>query len=332
MTCQCQKSTTACKTEFQYAIKIICGEVGCAAPNGPVAATPPLAPGRYRTAINIHNPEKCDDANLRWKVAVALRGEQGPVSNFTRMTRLGPDGAMDIDCDLARQLFPNLPPFFTGFVVIESDIELDVVAVYTASQETDLTTFSTERVPARCVPVCEDLFLPLHTGVADWKTLAGASAVVLTGLHSNWAPAPSGSSWVSQLAADLSGAGAGNRSYQLCFDLCSGFQAPAITPIQVLADNSIAVFLNGSTVGTVAHPAFGTPAALSIPAALLRAGRNCLRVDINNTDGPTGFAIAGNLRVAKGKCPCSVLPILSRQPVPGMARVDDDNGNNSDEM
>jgi hypothetical protein len=63
-----------------------------------------------------------------------------------------------------------------GYLVVESDIELDVVAVYTTAQTAAgaVTNFYTERVPARCVPVCEDLVLPLHTGVADWQTTSPA--------------------------------------------------------------------------------------------------------------------------------------------------------------
>ena len=51
------------------------------------------------------------------------------------------------------------PSFVKGYVVIESDIELDVVAVYSGAQNAKaaLNSFHTERVESRCVPVCEDL-------------------------------------------------------------------------------------------------------------------------------------------------------------------------------
>jgi hypothetical protein len=120
---------------LEYAAKFVCGTSA-----GDVAA-----PGVYFTAINVHNPNQTT-VRLRWKVAVAE--DHRLVSEFVDAT-LGPDEALEIDCpDIRRQV--SRDGFLKGFVVIESGLELDVVAVYTASPvRGQVTTLHTERVPAR---------------------------------------------------------------------------------------------------------------------------------------------------------------------------------------
>jgi hypothetical protein len=91
--------------------------------------------GTYLTAINIHNP-LYTTVPFRWKAAVALpKLAQGPISQFAT-SRLGPDGAAEITCNDIRALLgasvPNVS-LLTGFVVIESRNELDVVGVYSAA-------------------------------------------------------------------------------------------------------------------------------------------------------------------------------------------------------
>ena len=123
---------------YEYAAKIICGES-----NGRV-----LAPGRYWTAVNIHNPNPCP-VIFHKKVAVGYPScEPGPVSERTP-AKLGPDEASEIDCEDIRQIFEQ--DFVKGFVVVQSPAELDVVAVYTASSGEGVQTLDVERVPARRV-------------------------------------------------------------------------------------------------------------------------------------------------------------------------------------
>lgn len=125
---------------FQYAVKFVCGKA-----DGEI-----LAPGRYWTAINVHNPTE-RTISFRKKVAVALPAEEpGPVSQFFD-AKLGPDEAFEIDCRDIRQHSEYGADFMKGFVVIVSSVELDVVAVYTAAGRGDegVETFHTERVPAR---------------------------------------------------------------------------------------------------------------------------------------------------------------------------------------
>jgi hypothetical protein len=124
---------------FQYAVKFICGKS-----DGEI-----LAPGVYFTAINVHNPNYTP-VTFRKKVAVALPGEKpGRVSSFFD-ARLGPDEALEIDCPDIRKHAETDDGFIKGFVVIESPVELDVVAVYTAAGATgQIETLHTERVSPR---------------------------------------------------------------------------------------------------------------------------------------------------------------------------------------
>jgi hypothetical protein len=123
---------------YQYAIKFVCGR-----PDFPV-----VAPGRYFTAINVHNPGEKPALVLK-KIAVALPGEKaGPVSRFF-LAQLRPDEALEIDCpDILRHA--QLQSFLKGFVVLESEAALDVVAVYTAGHE-EVETEDVVRVPPRLV-------------------------------------------------------------------------------------------------------------------------------------------------------------------------------------
>lgn len=137
---------------LQYAVKFVCGKS-----SGEV-----VAPGVYYTAINVHNPAN-QEVRFRKKVAVALPGEQpGPVSEFSE-AKLAPDQALEIDCpDILRHAStPEEEPadFLKGFVVIESDVELDVVAVYTATGRGEqVVTLDVERVsPRRRRPAEEGL-------------------------------------------------------------------------------------------------------------------------------------------------------------------------------
>lgn len=142
----------------QYAVKVVCGKS-----DGKV-----VAPGVYFTAVNVHNPTY-ETIKFRVKVAVALPGLQpGPVSQLYD-AKLGPDEALEIDCaDIFR--LAGTKGFLKGFVVIESDVELDVVAVYTAAGvRGQVTTLHTERVAPRCQSggghnICVDFEPPFIVG------------------------------------------------------------------------------------------------------------------------------------------------------------------------
>jgi hypothetical protein len=324
--CQCGQAHGACTTEFQYAVKIVCGEMK---PGADGSGTP-VAPGRYCTAVNVHNFDKCKDAHFRFKLAVALERLDSPISPYFGPYPLTPDRALEIDCSIimqiAKGLFPGAgPSFVKGFLILTSNVALDVVAVYSGSTgPCGSNTFQTERVQGRCVPVCEDLILPLNTGLMGWQTVSPAigPVVTLSNLPGAWAGASSGFTWVSQAGSDSTNAATIWRRYELCFELCDGFAIPSANiPIHVLAASTAEVSLNGSgalgspgNVGTVPNAGYTAPHLLYVHPALLKSGRNCFRIDVHNLPqhggSPTGFALTGILSVVRGKCPCVPLPII----------------------
>jgi hypothetical protein len=265
-------------------------------------------------------------------VVIARRlGEELAVPLYQSLRVLGPDQAVEIDCDVISQVLPPpAPGFIKGYVVLESDIELDVVAVYSGGQAgcAALSSFYTERVPSRQVAVCEDLVLSLNTGLAAWQTVAPTTGplgpvALVNPLSAAWTGAlPFGARWVSQTRSDGNNAGAGTRYYDLCFELCSGFMVPAPFQIQVMAGDSATVFLNNSVIGSAPQPAFQAPTTIPVDPSLLRAGRNCFRIAVNNVETATGFVVAGTLRVIRGKCPCSVLPLAPVPSDPGGPATD----------
>lgn len=131
--------------KHQYAVKFLCGQVGGAAEEGGI-----VAPGRYFTAINVHNPTQKTVASFRKKVAQALPWQKpGPVSKFSE-GRLGPDLAMEVDCPEILKMLGAAPgKAAKGFLVIESSVELDVVGVYSAAAGQGVSTLFMERVPRR---------------------------------------------------------------------------------------------------------------------------------------------------------------------------------------
>jgi len=135
---------------LQYAVKFICGK----------APAEILSTGSYRTAINIHNPSDTDVV-IREKFAQALPGEKRGIVTKWRTARLGPDGALEIDCNEVHKLIGTELSFVKGFVVIESEVALDVVAVYTAAgRDGEVRTLALERVPFRRLAAgCCDLIV-----------------------------------------------------------------------------------------------------------------------------------------------------------------------------
>lgn len=125
---------------YQYAVKLMCGDPGLKGV---------LAKGKYLTAINIHNPTD-GLVPFRYKVAIALPSKPGPVSRFFDR-RLAEDEALEIDCPQIMDILKKMQfktKFAKGFVVIESDVDLDVVAVYTVQDSRSVALYI-ERVRPR---------------------------------------------------------------------------------------------------------------------------------------------------------------------------------------
>jgi hypothetical protein len=135
---------------LEYAAKFVCGkteETGHS--EGPERKE--IAEGHYHTAINVHNPTQ-NAISLRVKAASTKdNGKAGEISRFAEI-KMGPDEAISLGCAQIHELLGPKAAFVDGFAVIESGVELDVVAVYTTSGERGrVETLDTARVPVRKV-------------------------------------------------------------------------------------------------------------------------------------------------------------------------------------
>jgi hypothetical protein len=120
----------------QYAAKLLCG----------MSKRPGVAPGRYFTAVNVHNPGR-DSVLFRYKFALTRPNAQpGPITPWTGAS-LRSDQALEIEC--TDSLIKLGGGFAKGFVVVETRRELDVVGVYTAAGTGWVQTLAIDRVPPR---------------------------------------------------------------------------------------------------------------------------------------------------------------------------------------
>ena len=145
---QKKKATKAIvqRFRFQYAAKFLC----TSNIPGTSQTTTSLLPGNYQTVVNIHNPNP-RPAVFRMKLAVAASTELDPppISQFIKEA-LKPDAATKVDCSRIRDFDLHLIHGFEGFLVIESLLSLDVVAVYTAGQHGGgVESIDVEQVPER---------------------------------------------------------------------------------------------------------------------------------------------------------------------------------------
>jgi hypothetical protein len=123
---------TPVRRVFLYSVKFLCG-LEPAPTNLKPPQEPPVKPGNYATAINVHNFGLTTQCMAK-KVTVAFPEFQPTqlISQF-RVVKLPPDGSFEIDCTDIASFFPGgLPSFVEGFVEIQSSAQLNVQAAYTS--------------------------------------------------------------------------------------------------------------------------------------------------------------------------------------------------------
>ena len=118
----------------QYMVKFVCGFV----PPPDTGEPPPVKPGDYATAINIHNYTY---QNVRIQKRVALHMREGtapppiPRSQWATMYKLR---VLEIDCvDIWNLSQLPFGTFVKGMVHIGTPFEVPVAAVYTVLQDVD---------------------------------------------------------------------------------------------------------------------------------------------------------------------------------------------------
>ena len=128
----------------RYVAKFVCGK-----PTNVETSTLAVAPGTYFTAINVHNITGQVTANLRKRFAAGQVGERvGRVSEFVSVS-IPAGNTILIDCrDILGRI--GAPPFAEGTVEIFSNVDLDVIGVYTTVGSSNfVTTMTIDRAPKR---------------------------------------------------------------------------------------------------------------------------------------------------------------------------------------
>ena len=134
------RATAPPRYRYQYAVKFLC----TANIPGTSQTSTAVLPGVYQTAVNIHNPNP-QVARLRKKLAM----RSGQISPFLD-GQLKPDEATSVDCSQVQSFGTAFIHGFEGFLVIESTLSLDVVAVYTAGPKGgEVSSIDVEHVPER---------------------------------------------------------------------------------------------------------------------------------------------------------------------------------------
>ena len=109
---------------YSYAAKVVCGAQ---------RELQGVVPQTYMTTVNVHNPS--DSLAIFFKTLLVTLPPGGqrpmPLLRPTFTDTLRPQAGLATDCADLRKRYPNVPAFFEGFVLLQSRVSLDVVAVYT---------------------------------------------------------------------------------------------------------------------------------------------------------------------------------------------------------
>lgn len=129
---------------FAYPVKFLCGPSSEAFQEGMVT-------GFAATAINVLNPSPNRGVRFTKRVSRALPyQEPGPISDPARDV-IAPLNAIEIECNEIRQMLPSqmTEEFRTGYLLIQSDAELVVTAVYSGRpRDGEISTLDVQLVEA----------------------------------------------------------------------------------------------------------------------------------------------------------------------------------------
>ena len=133
--------------QYSFAVKFVCGynntNIGLSQ-NGSREGEPTVKFGNYATDINIFNQDYFEQADIRKKVILLVKegfpeGREPRVSKpiaFDAISLQSMQATMD-DCNRIAELLyggavPTPMPLLIGFLILESNVDLSVTAVYTA--------------------------------------------------------------------------------------------------------------------------------------------------------------------------------------------------------
>ncbi|MDB5472238.1 MAG: hypothetical protein JWR84_3798 [Caulobacter sp.] len=288
----------------QYAVKVVCG--------GGVDSTI-VQPGRYNTAINVHNPGP-EAAPFRYKVALAGVRADGRISGFVDGI-IGPDGVQVFTCRSLSALAGASS--FDGFFVIETNYQFDVVTYYTAGVGSGgVRAIDVETTPRReiaDVGRCRsNVRIPLDDPASWAPTVHGTPVAVTTGSGA-WATGP----WMSY-AADARPPNSGNAVFTFRLEFCScapsgGRFANATVRSDNGANGGFSAFpsqVSSFSTGLGAYPSApsGTgnyspilpSAAVAVAGSFTGVGNNSFVVQLFNDHNPMGVMMTGDLVLDSG--------------------------------
>ncbi len=133
---QALAAVEASKTRYVYAAKFICGPSSEAFQEGLVA-------GAYATAVNILNPS-ARTVSFEKSIARGLPFQKAGETTEFVSDRIAPGEAIEVECNeiRSRLRLPMSEQFRTGFVVIVSNSELAITAVYSGRPRSGEVTAS----------------------------------------------------------------------------------------------------------------------------------------------------------------------------------------------
>lgn len=293
--------------KYQYAAKFACGPV--TAINSTL-----FEPGHYRTVVNVHNPSR-QSVPFVYKAALAGLHVDGSISPFLN-DQTAPDAAQAFDCARFYTLL-NLPVMVNpidGFLVIETDVQLDVVGYYTVSTVqpgTSLThtSIDVEKYPPRDISpngLCRPNFRIDLSDPNNWLKSDGGKPVSVapaTVLAIGWDTLRQ---WMTYAPNYMNPTNVPVQEYSYELRFCScGRGTATITNGSVKSDDDSTGAIGIATLMTTAPGIFGgfPPGGQLAPisnAAILVAGQDSFVITVSNVGGPTGLSVAGTLTLSGG--------------------------------
>jgi hypothetical protein len=123
---------------FSYSVKFVCGMQNLPTDKQNCSS---VRPGSYATEINIHNFNPREEAKIEKRVLLLIRNDL-PVGREPKFSRAEPfdtiglpveSATMDDCCGIVQKLKLIPGHLNVGFLELLSSVELNVVAVYTAT-------------------------------------------------------------------------------------------------------------------------------------------------------------------------------------------------------
>lgn len=302
------------KQEYVYSAKFVCGIVQDSSPNDLTAASePPVKPGNYATAINIHNFRSAG-VNLSVHEAVAMAVVDGSEVNrqvsAERFVTVSSGTAVEIDCSEILAVFDGSAVegarFVKGFVQIQSPEQIEVAAVYTSQPiEVDQTASDVPIHVNLSTGFDQNAFQPITRGapdddyfITDDPNLSTPrdAIVINESTRNQYFPDRVGIRWISTDEGARRNVTPGETfEYTRSFTLPAGAGSNLQLAIEILADDEAEVYLNNHHIGS-ASTKTAPPTSISTTSGFNVGGTNELRIVVTNTGGDvTGLNVNGQI-------------------------------------